>query len=195
MNKSPKFLAYMLSFLGMAMGCTDFEGLEQDPSSPPDDLFTNEVESQSVTTQAAINPLYSFKTLINFESDTVAWKEIEKKAKKESKPILFYGWAAWCQPCQFENSVVLGNDAALAQYLNDNFINTRFMMETSAMVHVSAGWDVVDKLKISITAYPIFLFFDSKGKLVYEHMGPASAADLLTMAQAASLLEAKIKNP
>jgi thiol-disulfide isomerase/thioredoxin len=124
------------------------------------------------------------------ENDTVSWKEVERKAKRESKPILFYGWAAWCQPCQFENAV-LGKDASLAQYLNDNYINVRYVMETNAGEHVSAGWDVVDKLKIALTAYPTFLFFDSKGKLVYEYTGPISSADLLTIAQKASLLTNK----
>jgi thiol-disulfide isomerase/thioredoxin len=195
MKKSPKFLTCV--FLGIAMGCSDFAVQPQDQSaiSQPalNSMDTNEAESQAITSEAAVSPFYDFKTLINFENDTTTWKEVQKKAKKESKPILFYGWAAWCQPCQFENAVVLGKDASLAQYLNDNFINTRFMMETTAGEHVSTGWDVVEKFNVTVTAYPIFLFFDAKGKLVYEYMGLVSSADLLAMAQGASLLKNKDK--
>ena len=94
----------------------------------------------------------------------------------------------------YQNAIVLGRDNQLTQFLNDNFINTRFEMETNIPgVHVSEAWSIGDKYKVDFYSFPVFLFFDSKGKLVKEYFGVASSDDLLTMAQEAMLLENKDK--
>ena len=105
---------------------------------------------------------------IQFE--TAYWEDVFKNAKKEKKPIFIYGYAAWCNPCAYANRILL-TDTTVVKYFNENFLSMKFEMETRYYERVTDAWDILNEYGIQFEAYPLFLFFNSKGEIISKVQG------------------------
>ena len=77
---------------------------------------------------------------INFEQ-TKEWKRIVKKAKKEKKLVFIDCYTSWCGPCKMLASKIFTQDA-VADFFNENFVNTKYDMEKdTAPIVVAKGQD------------------------------------------------------
>ena len=95
-------------------------------------------------------------------------------AHKMHKPVFIDFYAPWIESCARMDQQVFKNDA-LANYFNQHFINYKVNAGGA-----SPGPELTDMY--GVTVFPTLMFLDGKGKVMYRHEGPASAAQLLEMA-------------
>ncbi|RZJ27991.1 MAG: DUF255 domain-containing protein, partial [Flavobacterium sp.] len=105
---------------------------------------------------------------INFREGKLS--DILKIAKAENKPLLYMGYATWCEHCKKMKSEVI-TDKAVADYFNTNFVCMWQDMESGEGVDI--------RKKYSVRAFPTFLFFNPAGDLLYSVSGELTAAEFI----------------
>jgi len=99
-----------------------------------------------------------------------SWSEILEIAKKENKPIFMDCYTVWCGPCK-QMAANVFTDPKVAEYFNSTFINVKFDMEKGEGIEL--------KNKYSVSAYPTFLYIDTKGNVINRLVGSMPAADFI----------------
>ncbi|MCP3932362.1 MAG: DUF255 domain-containing protein [Bacteroidetes bacterium] len=100
------------------------------------------------------------------------WEEALKKAVEEDKLIFLDAFTSWCAPCKKMNIEVFPQKE-VGDFFNDRFINVKLNMEMGDGIQLAK--------KHHISAYPTFLFFDGKGKIIHRAAGYFNAAGLLEL--------------
>ena len=95
-------------------------------------------------------------------------------AHKMHKPVFIDFYAPWIESCTRMDKQVFTHDA-VANYFNQHFINYKVNAGGE-----SPGPELTDMY--GVTVFPTLMFVDGKGKVMYRHEGPATAAQLLEMA-------------
>lgn len=119
--------------------------------------------------------LISAQQSIKFEEGS--FKDILAKAKKDNKIIFMDAYASWCGPCKLMEKNVF-TDAAVRDFYNGSFINSRFDMEKGE------GRDIARKYQIG--SYPTFLFLNGDGEELFRGMGYMAAGDFIEMGRQAN---------
>lgn len=107
----------------------------------------------------------------------LSFAEAKAKAKKENKLIFLDGYTSWCAPCKWMEGNVF-NQAAVADYYNTNFINTKFDCEVGEGIEIAK--------KYNIRSFPTYLFLDSGGVLVYRTQSRMEMDEFLKEGQQAN---------
>jgi len=122
--------------------------------------------------------LYSGTTLtqsINFRNDI--FDSALSQAETQNKLVFIDTWAEWCGPCKLMEPVF--RDPALANYMNDNFINVRVDMGTESEVKKQVA------SKYHIFFLPTLLILDAQGNLLFRADNELlTAEEILNIAQA-----------
>ena len=92
-----------------------------------------------------------------------SWKELLKKAETEQKLIFIDAYTDWCGWCKVMDKNTF-SDTSVGKLMNEKFVNTKLEMEKSKL-------GVQLAMKYSISSFPSFLIFNSKGQLVYTIIG------------------------
>lgn len=95
-------------------------------------------------------------------------------AHKMHKPVFIDFYAPWIESCTRMDKQVYTHDA-VANYFNQHFINYKVNAGGA-----SPGPELTDMY--GVTIFPTLMFLDGKGKIMYRHEGPVTAAQLLEMA-------------
>lgn len=107
---------------------------------------------------------------IKFEETT--WAKVIEKAKTENKLIFLDAFASWCAPCKYlAAEVFTKND--IADFFNQNFINTHFDMEK--------GEGITLKDKYKVKSYPTLLFINKEGEIVHRSVGSRPPEEFLQL--------------
>lgn len=96
--------------------------------------------------------------------------DIIRIAQKEDKPILYMGYANWCSHCNMMKTEVL-TDQKVADFYNKNFICMWQDMESGDGINV--------RKKFNVRAFPVFLFLDKDGELLYTASGEIKAGNFI----------------
>lgn len=118
-----------------------------------------------------LNNSFAQNRSIEFEK-TKSFEYIKKEAKKESKPIFIDCYTTWCGPCKFMDREVFTNDS-VADFYNKNFVNMKMDME-------SDSGNIMRK-SYSVNAFPTFLYFNKKGKLVHRTSGSCDSGKFIDL--------------
>lgn len=102
--------------------------------------------------------------------DESGLQSVLKRAKAEHKPVFYLLYASWCPHCNKMKQEVF-KDAAVANFLNTNFVN--------AWQDIEKGEGDYFKREYKIIQYPTFLFFDEHGRLLYHFNGEFKADNFL----------------
>lgn len=101
---------------------------------------------------------------INFRDGKLA--DLLKIAKTENKPVMYMGYANWCEHCKKMKAEVITNKA-VADFYNANFVNGWEDMETESGTLIRRQYNV--------KAFPTFLFIAPNGDLLYSVSGELTA--------------------
>ena len=107
---------------------------------------------------------------IKFEESSFA--SILAKAKAEKKLVFMDAYAAWCGPCKLMEKNVF-TDKNVADYYNQNFINSHFDMEKGEGKTLAA--------KYGIRSYPTLLFLNGEGEIVGKELGYIKTEEFLEL--------------
>ena len=91
---------------------------------------------------------------------------------ESGKPIFLEGYASWCGPCKKMEAKVF-NDAELANFFNQHFINVRIDMDRDARTRNRFG----------VKAYPTLLFLDKEGNILEKKVGYHNSQQLLRLGE------------
>lgn len=110
---------------------------------------------------------------IRFDN-SLSWKQVKEKAKKEKKYIFVDVFATWCVPCkQMEREIF--PQAEVGSFFNTNFINVALQMDVTKIdnAHVKSWYADAEWIgkTYKINEYPTYLFFNSDGDLVHLFKG------------------------
>lgn len=105
---------------------------------------------------------------INFIS--TSWDEVLKTASSTGKPIFLDAYTDWCGWCKVMDKQTF-SDEEVINFMAANFVTSRFEMETGQGKKLA--------MKYRVSAFPTFLIFNSKGKLIYETAGFQKPKDFL----------------
>jgi len=97
---------------------------------------------------------------VNFIEGT--WEEVQIKAENENKYIMVDAFTDWCSWCKVMDKKTF-SDSIVGNFINTNFISYKMDMEKGIGIKLA--------IKYRITGYPSYMFFNSKGKLVYKSSG------------------------
>ena len=120
-------------------------------------------------------PSFAQNTGIRFTNDSLLI-DVLKKAKTGNKLIFMDCYTSWCGPCKMMDKQVYP-DNEVGRFMNKNFINVKFDMEKAEGINI--------KNKYNVTAYPTFLFLNSKGEKVYYTVGFFESKIFLNICQSA----------
>src|SRR5690606_21576407 len=90
---------------------------------------------------------------------------------KMRKPVFLHFTVPSMDACRVMEERVFATDQ-MAAYYNLNFINYRVNVART-------GQDLTIADRYGVTRFPTQVFVDGKGKVIYRHAGPATAAQLL----------------
>lgn len=108
----------------------------------------------------------------------------EPLAQTDGRPTVLNLWATWCPPCQAEMPI-LADAQANRQDINIVFVNQgqthdvvlNYLNSHDLPVkHALLDPGLAVSREASVSGYPTTLFYDAKGNLLAEHMGPFSRA-------------------
>ncbi len=101
-------------------------------------------------------------------------EEVLVRSKKEGKPVFIDFYIDRCAPCKFMDETAFTHPNVF-ELFNDKFIN--FKVD-------AIDFDYVDLAqKYNVQAYPTLVFLDSRGEILQEHGGGASAVKLIELAE------------
>lgn len=100
--------------------------------------------------------------------------ELLKIAQTEDKPLLFMGYADWCEHCKMMKTEVF-TDPKVIEFYNKNFVCGWQDMESAAGMAI--------RKKYNVRAFPVFLFFDKSGELLYVANGEIKADNFIKEGQ------------
>jgi thioredoxin-related protein len=110
---------------------------------------------------------------IHFEKG-LNWPAIQAKAKKEHKFIFVDCYTTWCGPCKYMAKNIFPLKEA-GDAVNQNFICVTVQLDSSKNdSDTTKGWYAdahMIAMKYNVNAYPTYLFFNPKGKLVHRAVG------------------------
>lgn len=109
---------------------------------------------------------------INFRDGTLA--DMLQIAKIQNKPLLYMGYANWCEHCKKMKSEVI-TDKSVADFFNRNFVCTWHDMESGEGVQIGK--------KYNVRAFPAFLFLSADGELLYSTTGELTAEQFIKEGQ------------
>ncbi|MFA6541803.1 MAG: DUF255 domain-containing protein, partial [Bacteroidota bacterium] len=94
---------------------------------------------------APASDLISFK-----DTSSGSWSDFKTLAVKENKLIFIDAYTDWCVWCKVMDKETF-SDPVVADFMNKNFINVRYEMET--------GFGITMSAKYRVNAFPTFLIF------------------------------------
>ena len=100
--------------------------------------------------------------------------ELLKIAQAEDKALLFMGYADWCEHCKMMKTEVF-TDPKVIEFYNKNFVCGWQDMESAAGMAI--------RKKYNVRAFPVFLFFDKSGELLYVANGEIKADNFIKEGQ------------
>ena len=104
------------------------------------------------------------------------WSDVEHQAEVRNKPIFVFVGASYCNISARMNFVFRQKE--IGEMLNENFVCNKMFTDESIMNNLrSSNWGV--------TSVPTYLFFTSKGKLVYKTEGYKDKDNMMTEIQTA----------
>ena len=122
-------------------------------------------------------------TGIQFEKGTT-WQQVLDKAKAQNKYIFVDCYATWCGPCRNMDKNVYPDEKAGA-FFNKNFISVRVQMDISKSddEQTKSWYGTARYLEKTyrIVGYPTFLFFNEKGKPIYQGLGYQDVTSLIKL--------------
>lgn len=132
---------------------------------------------------------YSFSLLAQANSKSGiqfykgSWKEVLDAAGKVDKMIFIDVSTDWCAPCKYMEKFIFTKQDIGKKY-NAAFLNYQINAEKGEGVEIARKYEV--------SAYPTFLFVNSKGYLIYKVTGERDATDFSRLVQEA---KQQITNP
>ena len=122
--------------------------------------------------------VFSFQILLaqNINFNKGSWTEMLAKSKTENKLIFVDVYAVWCGPCKAMAKNVF-TQASVAGKFNASFVNY--------MLDAEKGEGVVLAEKYQVTSFPVYLFVDGNGRLVYKIEGALPADKFIAEADKA----------
>jgi thioredoxin-related protein len=122
---------------------------------------------------------------VNFEN-SLSWKEIQEKAKREDKFLFVDCFATWCGPCkEMDKNVYPVNE--VGTFVNQNFIAVKVQLDSTAQDSETIKKWYKDAEHIrsdyKVKSLPTFLFFSPDGRLVHEGRGAQDVKGFLRVAQ------------
>jgi thioredoxin-related protein len=109
--------------------------------------------------------------LITFkDTSNGTWNDFKQTAAQEHKLIFVDAYTDWCSWCKVMDKETFP-DSSVAEFMNKNFVNVHYEMET--------GFGMTMAAKYRVSGFPSFLIFTSDGKLVYRIVGYYPAKDFL----------------
>ena len=124
-------------------------------------------------------------TGVHFE-DSLTWRQILEKAKRENKFIFLDCFASWCGPCKQMDQIVY-TSGELGDYMNSRFISVKVQFDTTAHDDAFVQTWYADARAIMqtyhIRAFPSFLFFAPDGSIVHRDLGYHDGDQFLQLAK------------
>ncbi len=97
-----------------------------------------------------------------------SWRNIEKAAEAQQKPIFLYVYAPYCEICKHMQTVLNGD--TLGPYLSQTFVTAKMDSDNLSNNIRLSNW--------GITIIPSYLVFDPKGKKIGLFAGEPTASSL-----------------
>ncbi|MBT3207110.1 MAG: DUF255 domain-containing protein [Bacteroidetes bacterium] len=91
-----------------------------------------------------------------------SWEEAQEEAANVNKYILVDAYTDWCSWCKVMDKKTF-SDSLTGSFINANFVSFKMNMEEGIGIKLA--------IKYRITGYPSYMFFNSKGILVYKSSG------------------------
>ncbi|MEO9804989.1 MAG: thioredoxin family protein [Reichenbachiella sp.] len=117
----------------------------------------------------ALNKFDKKTPKINF-LEQAPFIEVQRKAKRQKKPIFFDAYTTWCGPCKQMDKQVFTNPE-VADFFNSDFINAKYDMEK--------GEGISLKTKYEVSAYPTYLILDDEGNVLHRYVGAMSPEEFI----------------
>ncbi|UZJ66429.1 thioredoxin family protein [Sphingobacterium sp. KU25419] len=107
---------------------------------------------------------------------------MKEKAAKENKFIFVDCFTTWCGPCKYMTSTIFPQ-AKVGDFFQCQIYQCQNPMDKTEVDNeeVKSWYTEADRFAkdYKVVAYPTFLIFDSKGKLVHRIVGAVMRMDLL----------------
>lgn len=125
--------------------------------------------------KTSVTLLFIFCRLIVSAQSNIDFKDISLQhalelSAKTNKPVMLMCHTEWCTHCNNMKQNIL-RDKTLADYFNNNFICISKDMEQ--------GEGISLRNKYVVNSFPSFMFFDTKGTMLYRVTGEFTAAAMI----------------
>lgn len=114
-----------------------------------------------------------------FTGNSLTWKAVLQKAKKEKKYIMVDCYTTWCGPCKAMDKNVFPAPEVV-DLLKSKFIAIKLQMDSTGKDDAAVkAWSAQAKKtgkQYQVTTYPTYLFFDGTGLLVHKSVGSTDIA-------------------
>ncbi len=114
---------------------------------------------------------------IQFEKEGTLFRQAVQKAMSTGKQIFLDCYTSWCGPCKMMANTVFPQEI-VGNYMNPNFVCLKMDMEKGE------GPELAKKLQIS--AFPTFVFFNSRGQEIGRFLGGCKAEEFIEKVKKAS---------